>query len=236
MEWKKRMERDHFKDRPESVQYNSKIYRGAYVFICLKEMQPKAKVISDLTLTKVTANLTTQWQHPRGQKIRGDYIEMDKYGNRLLKDVYEEVVGRCTYIVDDNLWSMDTSEGKKFLVYENNRLIIKPYTELKNYMKLYCIFRNKKASFKLPICRFVYFKNIESAQNFIDNLIVENMYYQNDIINFSVNGNMVFEDSYEMFLDNKKITNLREMYYYVDSISNGKLPMELEGYELEKII
>ena len=100
------MERDHFKDRPESVQYNKNLYKGEYVFICLKDMQKRAKEIKDLTLTQITANLTSQWQHPRGQKIKGNRVIMDKYGNRIFGET-EEVVGRCTYIVDDNLWSLD---------------------------------------------------------------------------------------------------------------------------------
>lgn len=232
------MERDYFKDRPETVQYNNKIYRGAPVFICLKAMQPKAKVISDLTLTRVTANLTTQWQHPRGQKVRGDMIEMDKYGNMLLKDSYEEVVGRCTYIVDDNLWSFDTTEGKKYLIYNPKRdmLDMRPYEIIKGSMKLYAIFKYKKAAFKIPVCRFSYFKDIEKAQEFIDRLYVEDAAFYNDRITFYLNGNLVFEDTIEMFLDGKKIINKREMYYYIDAVSNGKLPLELEEYSLEKIM
>lgn len=232
------MERDYFKDRPESVQYNSKIYKGAYVFICLKEMQPKAKVISDLTLTKVTANLTTQWQHPRGQKIRGYRIDMDVYGNKIKKDSYEEVVGRCTYIVDDNLWSIDTAECKKFLMFNNKskKLDLIPYESLKGYMKLYFIFKKGKASFKIPVCRFSYFKDVESAQKFIDELSIDNIYYCDDTINFSINGITVYEDLFEMYLNGKLIHNPREMYYYVDSVSNGKLKLEIDGCALEKIL
>lgn len=232
------MERDYFKDRPETVQYNKNLYKGGVVFICLKKMQPKAKEISDLTLTRITANLTSQYQHPRGQKVRGDFIETDKYGNKLFVEVPEEVVGRCTYIMDDNLWSFDTSEGKKFLIYNNKKgkLDMLPYDKIKGFMKIYCILKAKRASFKIPLCRYVYFNNIENAQNFIDKLSISQCTYQQDRIFMLLNGNMIYEDDFTMFIDDKKIVNPREMYYYVDSICNGILPLEAEDFVLEKII
>jgi len=232
------MEKDYFKDRPESVQYNSKIYKGSAVFICLKKMQPYAKEISDLTLTNVTANLTSAWQHPRGQKIKGYEIETDKYGNKIYKDDYNEVVGRCTYIMDDNLWSFDTTEGKKFLKHNSKtgKLSIVPYDKLKGAMKIYCVLKHDRACFKMPLCKYMYFEKIEQAQSFIDELNIYNIYYYNDNIYMAVDENMIYEDKFEMYIDGKKIVNPREMYYYVDSVCNGKLPLELENFMLEKIL
>lgn len=232
------MERDYFKDRPESVQYNRNIYKGAYVFICLKDMQKHAKVISDLTLARVTANLTTQWQHPRGQKIRGDFVPLDKFGNRVYEEIQKDVVGRCTYILDENLWSFDTSEGKKFLKYDKNRdkLTISVYEQVKDNLKLYCLLKYGKACFKMPLCRFMYFKDITDAQEFIDNIIITACTYKNDRIYFSLNGTIVYENTFDMFLDGEKIFNPREMYYYVDSVSNGELSLELDSFTLERII
>ena len=64
------MEKDYFKDRTkESTSYQA-VKIGSYVFICTKDKQRTAKTIHDLRLVKVTAHLTKQAIHPRGQKSR----------------------------------------------------------------------------------------------------------------------------------------------------------------------
>lgn len=233
------MERDYFKDRPETVQYNKNLYRGENVFICLKKMQPYAKEISDLTLTKITANLTKQYQHPRGQKIKGDKVELDKYGNKILADEYEEVVGRCTYILDDNGWSFDTKEGKKFLIYNNkkDKLEMLPYSLLKGYMKIFVLLRANNACFKIPICKFVYFNDMIIAQNFLDNLVFSDIVYNGNQITMTLNNTRIYEDDFKMYLNDKQIFDDKEMFDYLTLLYGNKdVPLEIENFILEKIL
>lgn len=227
------MEREYFKDRPDTVQYNKNLYKGEYVFICLKKMQPFAKEISDLTLTKITANLTSAHYHPRGQKIKGIMVNMDKYGNKLLVDEEEEVVGRCTYIVDDNCWSFDTNDGKKFLIYSNKKEKIEMYSYelLKGYMKIFCVLSCGPISFKFPLCRFVYFNDINKASDFVDKLNIKNIQYTGNMIIMNLNGQMIYEDKYQIFYKGKEIYNESEIF---DIINNYSL--ELENFLLQKIL
>ena len=84
------MEKDYFKDRTkESTSYNA-IRIGSNVFICTKEKQRTAKTIDDLYLVKVTAHLTKQAIHPRGQKIRGVDVVTGK-----------SLVGRVIYLAEN---------------------------------------------------------------------------------------------------------------------------------------
>lgn len=84
------MEKDYFKDRTkESTSYNA-IHIGSNVFICTKEKQRTAKTIDDLYLVKVTAHLTKQAIHPRGQKIKG----VDTSTGKTL-------VGRVVYLTEN---------------------------------------------------------------------------------------------------------------------------------------
>lgn len=234
------MEKDYFKDRPEEIKYNKNLYKGRNVFICLKKMQPYAKEIADLTLTKITANLTSQQFHPRGQKIKGERIDTDIYGNKLYKEEYEEVVGRCTYIVDDNGWSLDTLEGKKFLIYNNQKkkLDMLPYELLKGYMKIYVILSAGDILFKIPICRYIYFKEINKVESFIENLKIENAVLSGNLITMRLNGVHIFEDDIVMMINNKVSQNKDVAYEYLCNKFNKKNNFELEVSEfvIEKIL
>lgn len=234
------MEREYFKDRPESVQFNKNLYKGEIVFICLKKMQPYAKEISDLTMTKITANLTSQYQHPRGQKIKGEKIELDRYGNKIYIDEPEEVVGRCTYIVDDNCWSMDTNEGKKFLIYNNKKgkIDLLPYGLLKGYMKIFVTLKFGRLLLKMPFCRFTYFNDIDVATNFINGLVIKDIKYDNGKIIANFDNNSIYEDDFERYLDGKRVLD-QDIYEYISIINNNKIGMcklEIEEFSLEKLL
>ena len=242
------MEREYFRDRPELVQFNKNIGKGHLVYIWLKKMQPFAKEISDLTLTKVTANLTTQYQHPRGQKIRGEKQELDKFGNKLYQEQYEEVVGRCTYLLDDNEWSFDTTEGKKLLIYNSNKgkLDVLPHEQLKGFLKIYILLKRGRVSFKIPFCKFTYFKDVSIAQSFIDKIVLEEIEYNNSKIKMKFNGIHIFEDKIEFFLDNERTTDEQEVFDYLcytqqsknnTTIKDNKIfELEVENFLLEKIL
>lgn len=231
------MEKDYFKDRPESIKYNKNLYKGCIAFICLKKMQPFAKEISDLTLIEVTENLTKQYEHPRGQKVKGYLIKTDKYGNKIYEEEKEEVVGRCTYILDDNEWSLDTKDCKKFLIYNNrkNSIDILNYDLLKNFLKIYAVFELGKILFKVPICKYIYFNDIEKAENFLERLILEEtQLLQNGTIVTKLNGILIYENNYELFVNNEKstISELTNILGYNISFQE----LILKNYVLEKIL
>lgn len=234
------MEKDYFKDRPEEIKYNKNLYKGRNVFICLKKMQPYAKEISDLTLTRITANLTSQYFHPRGQKIKGEKIDTDIYGNKLYKDEFEEVVGRCTYIVDDNGWSIDTLEGKKFLIYNSkkSKLDMLPYSLLKNYMKIFLVLKARNVSFKVPICRYTYFDDIEKLESFVSKLVIDNAKLSGDIIYMELNGTLIFENDFLMMINNKVCNDRGEIFRYLESTYNkaNNFDLEVSEFVIEKIL
>lgn len=97
------MEKDYFKDRTKESTFYDAIRIGSTVFICTKEKQRTAKTINDLHLVKVTAHLTKQAIHPRGQKIRGVDVETGK-----------SLVGRVIYL----------SENGNLIVTKNGNLTI----------------------------------------------------------------------------------------------------------------
>jgi uncharacterized protein YwbE len=86
------MEKDHFKDRPIESTLLEKVQPGTKVMICQKAMQKYAEEIGDLDTIIVSRNLTSQKQHPRGQKVEGYDV---------ITGMYKK--GRVVYIMDDNL-------------------------------------------------------------------------------------------------------------------------------------
>lgn len=122
------MEKDYFRDRPVLVQQHAQIAPGDQVFICLKENQPCAKTLDDLTLVTVTAHLTSQAVHPRGQKVCGIEKIWDEADGRWKMVVQK---GRVTYKVLDG-WKVPTSEGIKYLCKTGKGLRLKTADELKN--------------------------------------------------------------------------------------------------------
>lgn len=231
------MEREYFRDRPESIKYNKYIYRGCVAFICLKKMQPYAKEISDLSLIEVTQNLTKQPEHPRGQKVKGNLINTDKYGNKIYIEDKEEVVGRCTYLLDENEWSLDTKDGKKVLIYNSNKknIDIVGYELLKEFIKIYAILELGNITFKIPICRYAYFKTIREAREFLDKIVLERAFLIHaGVIMANLNNKVIYEDKYEVFINNERssINEVVNLLGYEMNVSE----LTLRKYILEKIL
>ena len=86
------MEKDHFKDRPVESTMLDKVKPGTTVMICQKAMQKYAEEMGDLDTIIVSRNLTSQKQHPRGQKVEGYDVVTGMYKK-----------GRVVYIVNNNL-------------------------------------------------------------------------------------------------------------------------------------
>ena len=86
------MEKDHFQDRPMESTLLSEVQPGTKVIICQKAMQKYAEEIGDLDIIIVSRNLTSQKQHPRGQKVEGYDVVTGMYKK-----------GRVVYIMKDNL-------------------------------------------------------------------------------------------------------------------------------------
>ena len=86
------MEKDHFQDRPIESTLRSEVPPGTKVMICQKMMQKYAEELGDLDTIIVSRNLTSQKQHPRGQKVEGYDAVTGTYKK-----------GRVVYIMRDDL-------------------------------------------------------------------------------------------------------------------------------------
>lgn len=84
------MEKDYFKDRPYEVTDINHIKQFIDVYICTKDMQKSASTIQHLTKGTVIRVLTKH-NHPRGIKVE------------ILKDDCTTAIGRCVYIIKDDL-------------------------------------------------------------------------------------------------------------------------------------
>lgn len=85
------MEKNYFKDRPVESTQIDKIEIGMEVYICVKQMQPYAKELDDLSRGYITKILTKQ-DHPRGIKCM-----ISQTVNGMI------LVGRIVYICNDSL-------------------------------------------------------------------------------------------------------------------------------------
>lgn len=103
------MEKDYFKDRTKETTFYQAIHIGSYVFICPKDKQRTAKTIDDLQLVKVTAHLTKQSVHPRGQKIKG-----------VDTATGETLVGRVVYL----------TENENCIITKNGKLTISEWYDV----------------------------------------------------------------------------------------------------------
>ena len=65
----------------------------------------------------------------------------------------------------NNMWSFDTSEGKKMLEYNGSKLVITPETAIKGRIKIFAMLRYKRASIKIPLFRFMYFNDVNNVQD-----------------------------------------------------------------------
>lgn len=158
------MEKDHFKDRDPIVNQHGILFDGDEAFICLKNMQPYAKELQDLTRVQFSRYLTSQEYHPRGQKIRG----YEKVWNKQNREYdLEERVGRITYrIINGNI--VPTTEGYKYIEkLPNNKLKLSTFEEIKNKYNLVSVFCYDDIKYEAIIDPEVYFSNSEEIQEYI---------------------------------------------------------------------
>lgn len=228
------MEKDYFRDRPEKVQYNIDVIRGNKAYICLKKMQPHAKILDDLSYITITANLTSQHHHPRGQKVRGYLNKMDIYGNNIFEKLEdkEEVVGRCTYLIEDNGYEVPTTEGMKNIVLKNNRHELIPQRDLENEFYLYMSLRIGDFVFKIHLCKFKTFKSEDEVCKFVSQHIFDSFILDNGFILLNMdNKQLIFED-FEIYYDGKKFSGSKNKVF--DYIWNNYEPLNKSSYSFNK--
>lgn len=236
------MEKDHFLDRHPLVNEHGTIFSGDEVFICLKNMQPYAKELQDLTKITVSNYLTSQGYHPRGQKVKGMETIWDEKNKKYTQ---EERVGRITYkIINGNI--VPTTEGYKYIEkYGNNKLKLSTFKEIKNKFVLILVLRFDNFTLKVILDKWLYFDNIESIQNFINKQNIENpklfmdritlinnerpfefkdidIYYKNKFLNQPVT------ELFEYLLRNYEASNTSSFNF------NKYFDLELDSFEVEK--
>ena len=195
------MEKDYFLDRPNEIMYRNNVPNGTKVFICTKQMQPYAKELKDLNLITVTGNLTSTYLHSRGQKVQGVEITTDKYGNHILDSsgnlITKETKGRCTYIVSPDETAILTKDGYKYLTsYSdkdgNNKFKILTEEQIIGKYKLAAIFKlDPEFEFRIPICKYIYFNNLDELSNFAKSLKIDNPILHNGFITMNLNENTI---------------------------------------------
>lgn len=195
------MEKDYFLDRHPQNQDRSKINRGDKVFICLKSAQKYAKVLDDLTLITVTANLTSQSIHPRGQKVKGIENIITDNG----KEEQIERVGRVVYKLEDDCRVL-TKEGLKYIYeyYENDQKHIKlvSYENLKGLFSLFVLLRLDKFTFEFPIAPWIYFKE-KDIQNYVNKLFISDFELHYDFITYMHNDTEKRAYNYSVYYNNQ---------------------------------
>lgn len=228
------MEKEYFRDRPESVQNNINVIRGNKAYICLKKMQPYAKILDDLSYIEITANLTSQHNHPRGQKVKGYLVKMDRFGNNIYENIEdkEEVVGRCTYLIEDNGYEVQTTEGIKNIVFKNNKHELILQDELKNKYYLYVSLKIGDFVFKIHLCKFKVFEDEEDVCRFVSKHVFDSFILDNGFILLNMdNKNLIFRD-FEIYYNGKKYTGSKIKVF--DYIFNNYEPINKTSYSFNK--
>lgn len=220
------MEKDHFKDRTDNVTKRNNLTPGTKVFLCRKDMQKYAKELKDLDFVEITSNLTSKSEHPRGQKVKGTKIETDQFGNFLFADDAEEVVGRCTYIVDED-YSIETSEGKKYLALNSNKeFILLSSSEINGKLQLYCNLNLENEIYiSFPVCRFLFLDSVEEVKSIIQQIKIENVKLHMGFISAIINGTKVIIK--DAVVDGYDIKDQR----ILDSISSKFKPHNNTAYK-----
>lgn len=180
------MEKDHFLDRHPQSQDRSKINRGDKVFICLKKAQPYAKELDDLTIVTVTANLTSQNIHPRGQKVKGLETVINNNG----EEEQIERVGRVVYKIENNSQVL-TTEGIKYIYqYSENKTIkhkLVSFNEIKDCFSLFVFLRFDNFIFEFPISPWVFLHENE-IQPYVNTLFFSDFVLMGGSIYYILNG------------------------------------------------
>lgn len=188
------MEKNYFLDRHPICQERDNIQKGDRVFICLKKAQTYAKELKDLTLITVTANLTSQAIHPRGQKVKG----LDEYG--------EEHVGRVTYkFADKN--RVFTKDGLKYVYKDNDGCFnLATKDEITGLYSLIIVFKYKNFEFEFDFEPFLFFK-YENIQNFVDSLNIHNARLKGGLIIYENGEREIIEKKFISIYNNQTVNN-----------------------------
>lgn len=235
------MEKDYFLDRHPIVNSHDKIKPGDEVFICLKNMQPYAKELQDLTRITVSNYLTSQEYHPRGQKVKG--IEKI-WDNKEKEYKYEERVGRMTYKIFDKR-AVLTKDGFKYIVEKGKKLELKTFEEIRDWFNLCLVFSYANFTFKTVFNPNKYFKNIEEASEFIKTINITNIKLLQDKIIYFINEKEYEDKDYKVFYKNNPInlspTDFFEIFsnqYKAENNSpylfNKIYILSLNSFELQK--
>ena len=197
------MEKHHFKDRSKESMYNNCVIPGGVAFICEKEAQKYAKTLDDLTYCRIVSNLTSQKEHPRGQKIRGIEIKTGKYGDILDTDDLREVIGRCTYIAKDNEIAVYTPDTEKYIVKENGITLLRNPQELLGKNALYAFLNIDSFSFLVRIGRFLYL-NEKDIDAFIDSLKISDITLSGSGISMLCNNEKIKIDKHMFYINGNR--------------------------------
>jgi hypothetical protein len=237
------MEKDHFLDRPTEIMYRNNVPNGAKVFICTKQMQPYAKTLKDLNLITITGNLTSTATHSRGQKVQGEEILTDKYGNYILDSnnnlIKKEAKGRCTYLVTQDSTAILTKDGYKYLeIFEDidGKYKYKILTEdqIIGKYKLVALFKlNPEFEFRIPICNFKYFNTIDDLKKEAKTIDITKATLYNGFIILEMNNYKIkIMDIYaEWGYDNKIKISYTD---FIEHLSNNYQPSNNTTYSFNK--
>lgn len=195
------MEKDHFLDRHPQNQDRNKINRGDKVFICLKSAQTYAKELDDLTIVTVTANLTSQPIHPRGQKVKG----LETIINADGEEEQIERVGRVVYKIENGCEVL-TTEGIKYIYEykERDRIkhkLISPQ-ELKGCFSLFIFLKFDSFSFEFPLNPWLYLQE-QDIQDYVNTLFLSNFELRENRISYILNGIEKTETNFFSYYNNQ---------------------------------
>ncbi len=236
------MEKNHFLDRHPIVNEHGTVFAGDEVFICLKNMQPYAKELQDLTKITVSNYLTSQGYHPRGQKVKGIETIWDEEKKQYIN---EERVGRITYkIINGNI--VPTKEGFKYIQkYGKNKLRLAKFEEIKDKYVLILVFRFDNFTLKTVFDNWLYFNTIEEIKQFIENQNILNPTLYSDRITILNKQKPLEFKNIKIYYKNRYLDKpLTELFEYLirnyDSSNNSNFNfnkyfnLDIDSFEVEK--
>ncbi len=222
------MEKDHFLDRHPIVNEHDKVLPGDEVFICLKNMQPYAKELQDLTRITVSNYLTSQTYHPRGQKVKGIEKIWDKENKEY---IYEERVGRMTYKIFDGR-AVLTKDGFKYIFKDGEKLKLKLFDEIKSFYNLYLVFAYEDFIFKVGFDHSVFLKDSEEAGFLISTFNITNAKLFSDKIVYFNNEQEFNSSDFEIYYRNKPLEISKNEFF--DIFSNQYAPSNTSHFNFNK--
>lgn len=203
------MEKDHFLDRHPLVNNHNSVLPGDEVFICLKNMQPYAKELQDLTKITVTNYLTSQDYHPRGQKVKGYETIWDEEKQEYIQ---EEQVGRITYKII-NRFLVPTTEGIKYIERKGKRLKLSTYEEIKDKLLLFIVLGFKEFSFMVCLDEWRYFNNQDEVKSYLQTITISEPKLFQDRITLIMNNRLETYKNIKIFSNQKEVPLTLENFF-----------------------